>query len=68
MQQSRSLLNSTLISKASLLIKEFAQVNGKFFEPEGTALILRPSYADFNVDYWQLVHSKCKPLSIDKLL
>ena len=49
-------------------IKEFPQVDGKFFEPEGTAWILRPSYVDFNVDYLQLVHSKFKSLSNDKIL
>ena len=49
-------------------IKEFPQVYGKLFELEGTAWILRPSYADFNVDYLQRVHGKYKPLSIEKSL
>ena len=49
-------------------MKEFPQVDGKLFEPEGTACILRPSYADPNADYWQRVHGKCKPLSIEKAL
>ncbi len=49
-------------------MKEFPQVDGKLFEPKATVWILRPSYAGPNADYWQRVQSKCKPLSIEKVL
>ena len=48
--------------------KEFPKVNGKLYEPEGIAWIVKPAYANPESDYWKRVHSKCKLLSVDSSL